>query len=322
MRGRIKKSGILSLALAGLMLISGCQSADNAEPYADEPDNIEEAKSYMSTVEISTFCPEEYLVMEEGVDYGEIVRTTYYSETCGMDRNVNIVLPAGYSEKEKYPVLYILHGIFGDQNSMLGDGNSGIRVEIGNLINKGEAKSMILVFPDMYAKDDPSMAPTFDAESVKPYDNFLNDLTNDLMPFMEENYSVATGRLNTGVLGFSMGGRESLAIGFTYPDLFGYVGAIAPAPGLVPGRDWAMEHEGQFAEEELVFSSEKGMPYLLMIGAGDSDGTVGQFPKSYHELLDKNSVAHLWYEIPGSDHGDPAISSVVYNFVKAAFKAK
>ena len=64
------------------------------------------------------------------------------------------------------------------------------------------------------------------------------------------------------------------------------------------------------------------MPYLVLIGAGDSDGTVGTFPESYHNLMDENGVKHLWYIIPGSDHGDPAIASVTYNFLKYVFKAK
>ena len=109
-------------------------------------------------------------------------------------------------------------------------------------------------------------------------------------------------------------------IGFTYPDKFGYVGAACPAPGLVPGRDYAMQHPGQFQEDELRFTDE--MPYLIMIGAGDQDGTVGSFPQSYHELMEKNGVEHIFYIVPGSDHGDPAIASVTYNFCKYVFKAK
>ena len=56
-----------------------------------------------------------------------------------------------------------------------------------------------------------------------------------------------------------------------------------------------------------------------MICAGDKDSVVGQFPMSYHKLYDANSIEHIWWEIPGSDHGDPAISSGIYNFVKHIF---
>jgi len=180
------------------------------------------------------------------------------------------------------------------------------------------AEDMILVFPYMYASKTQDACTAIDTKNVEAYDNFINDLVTDLMPWMADTYSVAEGRENTAVIGFSMGGRESLAIGFARPDLFGYVGAIAPAPGLTPGRDWAMAHPGQYAEDELVF--EEDSPEILMICCGDKDGTVGQFPKSYHNILMKNEVNHIWWEIPGSDHGDPAITSGIYNFCKAIFK--
>lgn len=332
------KLKILCAVLAAGLLLTACGSApadsgnvnknaaDNnavennqaeSQPEEEKTD-MEIAKEIMSGIEPEETCPAEISAMKTEVDYGEIVKTTYYSTTCERDRNVNIVLPADYTTDKKYPVMYILHGIFGDENSMLGDGKSGARVIIGNMVKEGKTKEMILVFPNMYASKDPNQAPAFDPESVKPYDAFVDDLVNDLMPFMEENYSVATGKKNTAVLGFSMGGRETLNIAFAHPDLIGYACAIAPAPGLVPGRDWAMEHAGTYTEDEICFPDDI-MPYVLIDCAGDKDGTVGTFPKSYHELMDKNGVTHVWYEIPGSDHGDPAISSGIYNFAKYVF---
>ena len=79
-----------------------------------------------------------------------------------------------------------------------------------------------------------------------------------------------------------------------------------------------MEHPGQFKENELVYGTEK--PHFIMLCAGDKDSVVGTFPKVYHELFDKNGVEHIWWEIPGSDHGDPAISSGIYNFAREIFK--
>ena len=272
----------------------------------------------MENFDPEILCPSNYSAKKNNVTYGEMVRTKYYSTTCEKNRNVIVLLPAGYDESKEYPVMYILHGIFGDETSMIGDGNSGIRIILGNLMNEGLAEDMIVVFPYMYASKTQDYCTGIDKENSLAYDNFVNDLVNDLMPFMAKNYAVAEGRDNTAIIGFSMGGRESLAIGFAKPELIGYIGAIAPAPGLTPGRDWAMEHYGQYKEEELVFGDVS--PYFLMICSGDRDGTVGSFPKSYHNILNKNKVEHVWYEIPGSDHGDPAISSGIYNFAITIFK--
>lgn len=329
----MKRLSRIAAAVLALSLLCGCgaDGADNsvtkgntdAENSPAEIEEIEEvdymqiAKDFMAKIDPEITMPSEYASKKDGVNYPAVEKKSYYSTTCEKNRNVNIVLPDGYSEDKKYPVLYILHGIFGDENSMT-DNGTNIIVPIQNMMAEGLAEEMILVFPYMYASKTQDVCTAIDVENSLAYDNFVNDLANDLMPFMEENYSVATGRENTAVIGFSMGGREALAIGLYRPDLFGYIGGIAPAPGLVPGKDWAMEHPGQFAEEDAKFDDI--MPALFMVCSGDKDGTVGTFPKSYHELFDKNGVPHLWYEIPGSDHGNPAIQSGIYNFCKYVFK--
>ena len=280
-------------------------------------DSFEIASEFMSTVEIVPECPESYKNSSSNV--GQVIKTTYYSTTVGKNRPVNILLPVNYDENKEYPVLYVLHGIYCDQNTMMDSWKT--HIIISNMIADGSAEEMIVVFPYMFASKDKDACDGITLENVAAYDNFINDLVTDLMPFIESNYAAATGKDNTAVFGFSMGGREALAIGFMYPDLFGYIGADAPAPGLVPGQDWALNHPGQLTEDELSYTTE--MPYLIMMGAGDSDGTVGSFPKTYHEIMERNGVTHIWYEIPGEDHNsDKAISSVTYNFCRYVFRAK
>ena len=214
----------------------------------------------------------------------------------------------------------MLHGIFGNEHSML-DGNNKLIEISANLAAEGKAKEMLIVLPDMFAKTDANQQPALNQESMLVYDNFINDLTNDLMPFIEENYSVLTGRENQAIAGFSMGGREALYIGFTRPDLFGYVLAIAPAPGLTPGTDWAMAHPGQMQEDDLKIKNINDTPYLIMLCSGTNDSVVGTFPKSYHNIMEKNEVNHIWYEINGANHDNRAIRSGLYNFFRYIFQA-
>lgn len=323
---------ILAAAMAAMMLC-GCgaepaaktddsankNTPDNAGVEKEEVDYMKAAKEFMDKVEIEITMPSDLAKKRSDVGYGELTKKTYYSTTCEKDRKVNILLPDGYTTDKKYPVMYVLHGIFGTEDSMT-DSGTNIITPIGNMIADSIAKEMIVVFPYMYASKTQDACTAIDVPNTEAYDNFVNDLVDDLMPFMEENYSVATGRENTAVVGFSMGGREALAIGIAKPDLFGYVCGIAPAPGLVPGKDWAMEHPGTYTEDEAKF--DKIMPTMFMVCSGDKDSVVGTFPKSYHELFDKNEVTHLWYEIPGSDHGNPAIQSGIYNFCKYVFTAE
>ncbi len=160
------------------------------------------------------------------------------------------------------------------------------------------------------------LLPADYSESVLPYDNFINDLVNDLMPHIEKEYSVLTGRDNTYLAGFSMGGRETIFITLQRPELFGYVCAISAAPGIVPAQDNFMKHDGQISESEMRFAEGAIEPNVFIICCGTRDSVVGTFPKQYHELLETNGSDHIWYEINGADHDNTAIKSGLYNLFK------
>ena len=254
-------------------------------------------------------CPDNIKTAQKNVLYGSVKHVIYYSNTCKMERAFSILLPAGYDGIKKYPVVYFQHGIFGDENCIINDSKNAIKEITANLAAQGKAKEFIMVFGNMYAATDPAQKPGFKAEDVLPYDNYINELVNDLMPYVEKNYAVLTGQKNTAICGFSMGGRESLYIGLKRSDLFGYIGAIAPAPGLVPAKDWAMEHNGMMKEEDLKFAENLPLPQFFMVCCGTQDSVVGQFPKSYHKILEKNGVEHVWFEVMNADHNDLAIRS-------------
>ena len=299
--------------------------ATKAEEPENEPedakDSFEIAKEFMETVEddLETYIPDKgYQDPASNGNANNIIKTTYYSDIAKQNKNVWIQLPYGYDESKEYPVLYVLHGIWCDETTMVNSWQTNDIID--NMTAEGLAEEMMVVYPMMYTDPDRLRPDGMQmVDTVPGYDAIVEDILC-LMDYMSDNYSVAEGKDNTAVFGFSMGGREALAIGFTYPDKFGYVGAACPAPGLVPAQDWALNHPGQFRNDELKFTDE--MPYLVLIGAGDKDGTVGSFPQSYHDLMVKNGVEHIFYIIPGSDHGDPAIASVTYNFCKYVFKAK
>lgn len=243
---------------------------------------------------------------KSGVKYGTIKKDKYYSTTCKRDKPYVILLPADYSEDKKYPVLYVMHGYYENENRMITDnGQMATRQIIGNAIAEGEAKDMIVVFPYIYSSATQATVSGMDEANNQAYDNFINDLTKDLMPYIEEHYSIKTGRENTALTGFSMGGRESLLIGMKRPDLFGYIGAICPAPGVTGSFKWDGDD----------------CPYLVFLTAGSNDNVVYSTPNSYHENFTKNGVPHVWHYVEGGAHGDNSIQPHLYNFVRAVFQA-
>lgn len=246
---------------------------------------------------------------QAGVQYGTVKSGSYYSTTCKRNKPYNILLPANYSSSKKYPVLYCMHGYWENQDRMIikGNGTMYTRQIIGNAIAAGEAEDMIVVFPYIYSSATQDNCSAMDNANNAAYDNFINDLVVDLMPHIESTYSVKTGRDNTAITGFSMGGRESLLIGMKRSDLFGYVGAICPAPGVTGAFKW---------------NSDEEAPHLLFITAGSNDTVVYSNPENYHNNFTKNGVPHIWHYVNGGYHGDNSIHAHMYNFVRAIFKTE
>ena len=244
-----------------------------------------------------------------GVTYPQIVKEQYFSKAANKNKPYNIMLPANYDSSKKYPVLYLLHGYYENEDRMILEGNSPpipTPQIITNAIAEGAAKEMIVVVPFVFTSATMNGPSGMDNQSNAAYDAFVDDIVDSLMPHIEGKYSVATGRANTAVTGFSMGGRESLLIGMKHADKFGYIGAICPAPGV--GGDWS-------------FGGEEKAPSLILLTAGDNDQTVGSTPSGYHNSMTQKNTPHIWHYVSGGYHGDNCIRAHVYNFVRMIFKA-
>lgn len=127
----------------------------------------------------------------------------YYSETTGTYRNVNIWLPEDYSENTQYNVLYALHGIGGTEDEWL---QASPHNMLSSLYLNSQIEPMIVVFPNGRAMANDSVpANPYSAEATAAFDNFTNDLFNDLIPFVESQYSVYSAREHRAICGLSMG---------------------------------------------------------------------------------------------------------------------
>lgn len=278
-----------------------------------------DTSAYMKAVSenLSEYAASGITEEQAGVTYGTLKKYQYYSTTRERNTNVNVLLPPGYDETKTYPVLYALHGYWETEDSLAAMG--AVKNMLGNLISKGEAEKMIVVFPYIYTSKTKEACDGLNLENSLNYDNFINDLTTDLMPYIEKNFSVKTGRENTAITGFSMGGRESLFIGLTRSDLFGYVGASCPAPGLTPGTDLSM-HPGQLQENQL--KPAYNMPNLILITGGGKDGTVGTQPSTYHNILTTNGVEHVWHAVTNGGHDASSVQPHFYNYLRSIFQEK
>lgn len=264
---------------------------------------------------LSDIPPKNITEVQSGINYPSFKKYSYYSSAAERETNVNVLLPADYSEKKKYPVLYLLHGYFNNEDQMT-DEQMKVSVMLTNLCNEGEAKEMIVVCPYIYCSKEMPLCTGMNLENSLNYDNFINDLTADLMPFIENSFSAAKGRENTAISGFSMGGREALFIGFSLPERFGYIGAACPAPGLVPVKNSPM-HPGQMRESDMRFTDN--IPFSVLVTAGENDGFVNPFPESYHRIMETNGTRHLWHIVPSGGHDHTSVVPHLYNFFRIIF---
>lgn len=232
-------------------------------------------------------APEGFDVSKTGIPQGRIDTVSYPSKTVGVNRKALIYTPPGYSKKAKYPVLYLLHGIGGDEKEWLKGGHP--QVILDNLYGDKKIEPMIVVMPNGRAmKDDRATGNIFDSVKVQAFTTFEKDLLNDLIPFIEKKYPVYKDREHRAVAGLSMGGGQSLNFGLGNLDRFAWVGGFSSAPNtktpevLVPDPNKA-----------------KAQLKLLWISCGVDDGLMS-FSQRTHEYLDKHDVPHIFYVEPGA----------------------
>jgi len=240
-----------------------------------------------------------------GVSYGTITEKTYYSTTTTANRKCNVYTPPGYDPNETYPVLYLLHGIGGTHNEWKNDGGKPNEI-ISNLINSDQAKPMIVVMPNVRAmKNDGVPSNQTSAEAVAAFHNFINDLRDDLMPFIKENYSVSDDRGKIAIAGLSMGAMESLHIGCRMYETIGYIGSFSAAPAM-PLTAAQMTIPDQFKENTF-----------FMLCCGLQDGLISQ-SQNYNQYLTNNGVRTAYYTIPGG-HDWTVWNNGLYYFARCIF---
>jgi len=241
-----------------------------------------------------------------GIAHGNIDTITYLSKIVDIQRRAIIYTPPGYSAKKKYPVLYLLHGIGGDEKEWLNGGRP--QVILDNLYADGKIEPMIVVMPNGRAmKDDRATGNIMAPDKVQAFANFEKDLLNDLIPFIEKKYPTYSDRENRAIAGLSMGGGQSLNFGLGNLDKFAWIGGFSSAPNTKP-------------PQELIPNPEtaKQKIKLLFISCGASDGLIS-FSKRTHDYLKQNNVPHIYFIEPGV-HDFKVWKNGLYMFSQLLFK--
>jgi enterochelin esterase-like enzyme len=231
----------------------------------------------------------------------------YDSTVTGARRKAVVYLPPRYSSDRRYPVLYLLHGIGGNE----WEWSSYVHADtiIDNLIADGKAMPMIVVMPNGRAlADDRRPAPDriFSPQNAEGFAKFERDLLDCLIPAIQSKYSASTNREDRALAGLSMGGGQALNFGLKHLDTFAWVGGFSSAPNTQPPAELVPDPAA--ARERLK---------LLYLSCGNKDGLIN-ISQGVHAYLKQHNVPHIWNV---DDHGHDAETwgNNLYHFAQRLF---
>lgn len=243
-----------------------------------------------------------------GVAAGRVEELSYASGVTGTRRLASVYLPAGYSAERRYPVLYLLHGIGGNQDEWRGY----VRAPqvLDNLIASGKALPMIVVMPNGRALADDRPPPAdrvFTAENAAGFAKFERDLLDFLIPAVEAKYAVIGERRQRAIAGLSMGGGQALNFGLAHLDSFAWVGGFSSAPNTRPAAELLPDPAA--ARRQLA---------LLYLSCGNKDGLINVSQGVHHALKDAD-VPHLW-NVDDYGHDRDSWAENLFHFAQRLFR--
>ncbi|HMJ67171.1 MAG TPA: alpha/beta hydrolase-fold protein [Candidatus Binatia bacterium] len=238
------------------------------------------------------------------VPHGAVSKVSYYSKALGRFRRMHVYTPPGYeSGKGEFPVFYLLHGAGDCDDSWTSVGRAGFILD--NLIAAKKAKPMIVVMPAGHTR---AFSFARSSGSSTNADEFIQDFTGDVMPYVEKTYRVRADRGHRAVAGLSMGGAQTLNLGIPNLEKFAYLGVFSSGVfGITTNRvggasaptgpSWEERNKEELDNVKL----KKGLK-LVWFGTGKDDflvetsrATVAMLKKhGFDVVYSETAGAHTW----------------------------
>jgi enterochelin esterase-like enzyme len=294
----------MALCVAACALLAGCAAtAPETEEVSPQKAGANFARPVvLAADDVRAYAapPAGFDTARPGVAQGTIAEFSYDSAVTGTRRNAQVYLPPGYDPQRRYPVLYLLHGIGGNEHEW----HWYVRAPavLDNLMADGKVVPMIVVMPNGRAlADDRSPPPerVFTPENAKGFALFEQDLLGSLIPAVERHYPVLAGREQRAIAGLSMGGGQALNFGLGHPDTFGWVAGFSAAPNTNPARTGAPAR-------------------LLYMSCGNKDGLIN-VSQGLHRRLREQGVPHVWH-VDGYGHDRESWAENIYHFAQLLFR--
>ena len=268
----------------------------------NDPMNVFKGRDVANTMDyflIGESSSNPYIVGD--VPHGSVSRVWYPSKLAGFSRRMTVYTPAGYENgKQKYPVLYLLHGMGGDEEAWIATGRAAEILD--NLIASGKAVPMIVVMPNgnISQQAAPGEAPGLPKQPSfnlpKTMEGSFEEAFPEIKEFIEGHYRTINDKSHRAIAGLSMGGFHSQVISANHPDWFKYVGLFSAA--IVDGQRQKsnLKMYGHFEDKLKKQFADKNLYYWMGIGRTDF---LYDMNKIYREGLDKMGCKYTYMETDG-----------------------
>lgn len=251
-------------------------------------------------------APDGFDRVQLGIERGRIDTIRYDSKTTGTTRTALVYTPPGYLKTKKYPVLYLLHGIGGDEFEWLHHGHPELIMD--NLYANKKAEPMIIVLPNGRAMaNDRATGNIMAPDKVQAFARFEDDLLKDLIPYIQHRYSTYKDREHRAIAGLSMGGGQSLNFGLGNLDIFAWIGGFSSAPNTKQPTELIPNPKTTHKQLKLLWISCGTEDNLMPITARTAD------------YLKENKIPHILLKEPGG-HDFKVWKNNFYHFSQLVFK--
>lgn len=246
--------------------------------------------------------PNGFASASASIPKGALTGSITYATRNHGNRPMRVYTPPGYSatRAEKYPVLYLHHGIGGNENAWTSSEGNADRV-MDFLYAEGETTPMIVVMPH---------GKSVSNGGNETFAQFEDILLNDLIPHIERTYNASSDPNMRGIAGLSMGGGQTLNHGFKNFTKFAWIGAFSSAPNTIAAATTIKDPAAVRAAVKFSF-----------ISCGTTDGLLNT-SVNYHNFLDQNNITPHMYQLEqGQGHTPLVWNRSLYNFAKRIFKS-
>lgn len=235
------------------------------------------------------------LYVEGSVPHGEVTIHKYHSTALDSDRQFYVYTPPGYdADGAPYPVLYLLHGAGSTENSWTRSGL--VNVIMDNLIAREGLDPFVIIMPYGYAYPPGPNDRTDPVKLREQRSGFNADFLQDVMPEAEANFNISTEQSRRAIGGLSLGGSQSLAIGFSHPELFSHVTAFSPAMGATTDPETGgVNYDDVLADTARINNALQ----LVFLGVGVDD-TLFDSIESFNQQMSNHGIEHSFRVTQGA----------------------